>query len=256
MAKDISITLKIIDQISQKLDSIANSGDRVASQFESFGNTANDAFASATSGSQRMNEAMTQATSAAENMSAAGQQATSALEQEATSADRAAESVAEVGDSAEEAGNQSSDYAEHTEKAAESTISLGDALAAAGIVEALHQMIEAYNAADDAADGFEVALAKLSTIADPTRASMDQLTDEINALSKDTGKNVNDLAEAAYQAISASVDTAKSVGFVRQANALAKGGFTETATAVDVLTTALNAFRQVILLMFLSTHRT
>ena len=243
MAKDISVTLKIVDQISQKLESIANSGDRVASQFESFGNTANDALASATSGSQRMNEAMTQATSAAENMSAAGQQATSALEQEATSADRAAESVAEVGDSAEEAGNQSSDYAEHTEEAAESTISLGDALAAAGIVEALHQMIEAYNAADDAADGFEVSLAKLSTIADPTRASMDQLTDEINALSRDTGKNVNDLAEATYQAISASVDTAKSVGFVRQANALAKGGFTETATAVDVLTTALNAYK-------------
>ena len=51
------------------------------------------------------------------------------------------------------------------------------------------------------------------------------------------------LSESVYSAISASVDTANSVEFVAQANALAVGGFTQTATAVDILTTALNAYQ-------------
>ncbi|MCR4745522.1 MAG: phage tail tape measure protein [Lachnospiraceae bacterium] len=243
MAKDISVTLRIIDQISQKLESIATSGDRVASRFEAFGSTANDALERATSSSHKMSEAITSATSAAENLSSAGQQASSALEQQASSADKVVDSVAEVGDSAREAGEQSREYAENTEEAAQSTLSLGDALAAAGVVEALHQMVEAYNAADDAADQFEVSLAKLSTIADPVSENMGDLSAEINTLSKDTGQNVNALAEAAYQAISASVDTKNSVEFVNKANELAIGGFTQTATAVDVLTTTLNAYQ-------------
>lgn len=57
-----------------------------------------------------------------------------------------------------------------------------------------------------------------------------------------TGVAVADFSEAVYQAISASVDQAQAVYFTTQAVKLAKGGFTDTTTAVDVLTTAINAY--------------
>ncbi len=53
---------------------------------------------------------------------------------------------------------------------------------------------------------------------------------------------VSDLSEAVYSALSASVDEDSAVDFTQSAVKLAKGGFTDTATAVDVLTTAINAY--------------
>ena len=48
--------------------------------------------------------------------------------------------------------------------------------------------------------------------------------------------------QATYQAISASVETASAASFAGTATKLAVGGFTSAATAVDVLTTAFNAY--------------
>ena len=52
----------------------------------------------------------------------------------------------------------------------------------------------------------------------------------------------NEIAEAAYQAISAGQDTGNAVVFAGQASMLATAGFTSSASAVDILTTALNAY--------------
>ena len=54
--------------------------------------------------------------------------------------------------------------------------------------------------------------------------------------------DATELADAAYQALSASVETDKVAGFVEDAVKLSKSGFTETATAVDTLTTVINAY--------------
>lgn len=94
----------------------------------------------------------------------------------------------------------------------------------------------------DASSQFETSLAKLATIADTSSVSLGVLTDDLLDLSNDTGVAVTSLTESAYQAISASVDTAGAVDFVAQANELAVGGFTSTETAVDVLSTAINAY--------------
>ena len=51
-----------------------------------------------------------------------------------------------------------------------------------------------------------------------------------------------DLNEALYEAISASVDTADAMDFLKVATMAAKGGFTDTQTAVDGLTTVLNSY--------------
>ena len=89
---------------------------------------------------------------------------------------------------------------------------------------------------------FENAMAKVGTIADTTNAPMAALKEQVIDLSNAVGVGVTDIAEAQYQAISAGVDTAASVDFVGTAVKAAKGGFTDTATAVDGLTTVLNAY--------------
>lgn len=89
---------------------------------------------------------------------------------------------------------------------------------------------------------YETSLAKVGTIADTSKVSIDKLSDSVMSLSSQTGIAAADLNEATYQAISAGVDSAKAVDFVGQATKLAKGGFTDTTSAVDVMTTVLNSY--------------
>ena len=90
---------------------------------------------------------------------------------------------------------------------------------------------------------FETAMGKVATIMDKSEMSVKDMGDALLDLSTQTGKGATELAEAAYQAQSASVSTKNTVGFVEQAAKLSKAGFTETATAVDTLTTILNAYK-------------
>lgn len=92
------------------------------------------------------------------------------------------------------------------------------------------------------ATDYSSALAKLSTIADTTQTPIDDLDSSIMALSDSTGMGAAEIAEASYQAISAGQSTKDAVGFVEQANVLARAGFTSMSTATDTLTTALNAY--------------
>lgn len=92
------------------------------------------------------------------------------------------------------------------------------------------------------ATDYSSALAKLSTIADTTQTPLDDLDASIMALSDSTGMGAAEIAEASYQAISAGQSTKDAVGFVEQANVLARAGFTSMTTATDTLTTALNAY--------------
>lgn len=91
---------------------------------------------------------------------------------------------------------------------------------------------------------FETAMAKVSTIADTTKTPMTTLKNQVIDLSNAVGMGVTDIAEAQYQAISAGIDTASSVEFVGTAVKAAKGGFTDTTTAVNGLTTVLNAYKK------------
>ena len=92
------------------------------------------------------------------------------------------------------------------------------------------------------ATDYSSALANLSTIADTTQTPLDDLDASIMALSDSTGMGAAEIAEASYQAISAGQSTKDAVGFVEQANVLARAGFTSMTTATDTLTTALNAY--------------
>lgn len=66
--------------------------------------------------------------------------------------------------------------------------------------------------------------------------------DELMNVSNATGVEFGSLSEGLYQALSAGVQEDKAVEFVQSSVSLAKGGFTEIATAIDVVTTAINAY--------------
>jgi TP901 family phage tail tape measure protein len=103
-------------------------------------------------------------------------------------------------------------------------------------------LVTAGTAAYKWAESAETSYAKVSTIADSTKLSYDQLKTGITDASNQTGVAVTDLNEALYQSISAGVDSGKALGFTTDMVKLARGGFTDTAKAVDVVTSVLNAY--------------
>lgn len=112
---------------------------------------------------------------------------------------------------------------------------VGKILAAAGIGKMLQ-------AAFTEGSAYETAIAKVGTIADTSKVSIGELKGQITDLSGTMGIAAGDLAEATYQAISAGQDTGDAVAFAGQAAKLAAAGFTSSSSAVDILTTALNAY--------------
>ena len=103
-------------------------------------------------------------------------------------------------------------------------------------------IIGAGAAAGKLAMDFEDSMAKVSTIADTTQVPIEDLKDGIIDLSSKTGQSADDLSEAMYQAMSASVETGDAVEFLDTAVKAAVGGFTDNATAVDGLTSVLNSY--------------
>ncbi|EHU8854560.1 phage tail tape measure protein [Enterococcus faecalis] len=88
----------------------------------------------------------------------------------------------------------------------------------------------------------ETQFAKVSTLLDSSQVDFQKYKNEIAKTATDMGVSFEEYSESVYSAISASVDQADAVNFVGDAVKLAKGGFTETATAVDLLTTTINAY--------------
>ena len=89
---------------------------------------------------------------------------------------------------------------------------------------------------------FETAMAKVQTIADTTTVPIDELQQSILDLSDETGVAATDIAESVYNAISAGQDTADAVSYVETTTKLARAGFTDTASALDLLTSITNAY--------------
>jgi len=93
------------------------------------------------------------------------------------------------------------------------------------------------------ASDFENGIAKVSTIADTSVMSLDAIKKGTIDLSNQLGVSVAEISEAQYSAISAGAATENSLGLVGTAVKAAKAGFTDTATAIDGLTTVYNSFQ-------------
>lgn len=93
-----------------------------------------------------------------------------------------------------------------------------------------------------AAQEYEKAIAKVSTIADAQAVPIEEMSSEIMKLSNTTGIAASQIADDVYNAISAGQKTGDAVNFVSYSTKLAKAGFAESAQTLDVLTTILNAY--------------
>lgn len=277
----VSVRFSAIDEISTRFEAMANAGSNALDTFDNLESAADAAFETVANSVTEASEAMENINLAFETISDNGNEAAEAVENVNSSfstvsdtTEEAAEAIANATESmdgfnneAEEATRQMDEFNNGTEEATrqmdgfsneteeatrqseefenESTkavTSLDEVLAAAGIVLALKEIGETFMECSAAAAEFESSIAMVSTIADSSVLSSEEISRQISALSRDTAQSVTDLAEATYGAISASVDTADAVAFVGTANKLAVGGFTSQATAVDVLTTAINAY--------------
>lgn len=89
---------------------------------------------------------------------------------------------------------------------------------------------------------FESSFAKVSTLLDENVVDFQEYKDELLDASSETKVAVDEFSESVYSSISAGVDQTKAIGFTTDAMKLAKGGFTDGAKAVDVLTTAINGY--------------
>lgn len=138
-------------------------------------------------------------------------------------------------------GNTKLDTSGFTQSLGSMTVAAGNLIADL-VKTASSQLVGLAQSAIQTGSAYEVSLAKVGTIADLGKLSIQQLGDQVSATSNSMGIAATDIAEATYQAISAGQDTANAVAFAGQAAKLAAAGFTSTTSAVDILTTALNAY--------------
>ena len=124
--------------------------------------------------------------------------------------DEARNSADGCADSIDEFGNE-------VDKSKKGIEQLTAALAAAGVAKTVKEIADALAECAQASAGFETSLAKLSTLIDTKIYSMSDIKAQLLDLSNETGVAVGALAEAAYQARSAGVDTASVVNFVATA---------------------------------------
>ena len=91
------------------------------------------------------------------------------------------------------------------------------------------------------AESFTQGMNKVNTLVDLSSEELNEYSKQLKQVAKDTGGSLTDLSESMYQAISASVPLEDSIKAVEVATKLSKGGFTDSATAIDMLTSAINA---------------
>lgn len=256
----LKVVFKAIDEISSKFNEMTQSGERALEAFENTGTAADGALSKVSRTAAQTAKSTDAAADSVDDLSSAigdyekatGQAANSAgilsektteteknLDEAAEAARKASEEVERYGDKSEETGKQSE---ESSKKSRDGIKELQGVLASAGIAATLNEIKNGFFDCSEAAAQFETSTAMVATIADTSQKSLSSISKEVRSYSNETGEAASDMAEATYQAISASINTADAAAFAGTATKLAVGGFTSATTAVDVLTTAINAY--------------
>lgn len=269
-AEKLQAKFSLIDDFSKKLDVITKAGDACVRKFDTIATSADKAMNKVATGLNKASDKMSQTVSSAADMSAATDNVTDSIGQTVEASDVLAKKLDELIElqkqNSESSAVLQSDYdslkekleqaektidelsekikklTEESEKAPKGFEALGNVIQALGLAKVAQEISAALLDCSQSAAEFETSVAKVSTLVDTNKVSMRSMRDELLQLSGESGKSVNDLSDATYQAISASVEVGNAIVTVDKANKLAVGGFTSSATAVDVLTTALNAY--------------
>lgn len=256
----LKVVFKAIDEISSKFNEMTQSGERALEAFENTGTAADGALSKVSRTAAQTAKSTDATADSVDDLSSAigdyekatGQAANSTgilsektteteknLDEAAEAARKASEWVEKFGDKSEETGKQSE---ESSKKGRDGIKELQGVLASAGIAATLNEIKNGFFDCSEAAAQFETSTAMVATIADTSQKSLSNISKEVRSYSNETGEAASDMAEATYQAISASVNTADAAAFAGTATKLAVGGFTSATTAVDVLTTAINSY--------------
>lgn len=256
----LKVVFKAIDEISSKFNEMTQSGERALEAFENTGTAADGALSKVSRTAAQTAKSTDATADSVDDLSSAigdyekatGQAANSTgilsektteteknLDEAAEAARKASEEVEKFGDKSEETGKQSE---ESSKKGRDGIKELQGVLASAGIAATLNEIKNGFFDCSEAAAQFETSTAMVATIADTSQKSLSSISKEVRSYSNETGEAASDMAEATYQAISASVNTADAAAFAGTATKLAVGGFTSATTAVDVLTTAINSY--------------
>lgn len=256
----LKVVFKAIDEISSKFNEMTQSGERALEAFENTGTAADGALSKVSRTAAQTAKSTDAAADSVDGLSSAigdyekatGQAANSTgvlsektteteknLDEAAEAARKASDEVEKFGDKSEETGKQSE---ESSKKSRDGIKELQGVLASAGIAATLNEIKNGFFDCSEAAAQFETSTAMVATIADTSQKSLSSISKEVRSYSNETGEAASDMAEATYQAISASINTADAAAFAGTATKLAVGGFTSATTAVDVLTTAINAY--------------
>ena len=256
----LSVIFRAVDEISSRFDAMVSAGTRALDSFDRIGAAADSSYDVISEGAAGAADAMERAAAATdywtdrignydreamqaiysiEELVEMGYMSEEALNHLGDALDDAADDLEDFGDEAEDAGDDAEDFGERSQSAVEG---LDKLLATVGIVAALTAIGSAFMGCSQAAAEFETNVAMVSTVADTTVLSAGELSAQISDLSMDTARNVNELADASYNAISAGVATEAAVETVGEASKLATAGFTSSSSALSVLTTTLNAY--------------
>lgn len=258
MAANLSVIFNMIDNVSSRLSSVSSAGRGTVNTFHSIEESANSSFnrvgesadnigrsfertsTSAGTLASSINEfdgVMSCAANRTDDFSSANRDAEEALTETVSAANRAADDVAELGDGMADAGEKSEQFGE---KGKNSMDALNDALTSAGLIAVVHELGQAFDECSQKAETVETSVAQLQTIAGEEHIA--QLSSEIVDLSNDTGNAADSLAEVAYNAVSAGTAAEESVKMANDASKLAVAGFTDSASALSVIETALNSY--------------
>jgi TP901 family phage tail tape measure protein len=89
---------------------------------------------------------------------------------------------------------------------------------------------------------FQTEFAQVRTLVDESKIDVGELQDGVRALSREFGVDLTEATAAAYQAISAGVGPAEVIQFLGKSFEGAAAGAATTGEAVDLFTSAINAF--------------
>lgn len=197
MAAILSAVFRGVDELSNTLDSMANSGEAAVKQWESAGATAGAAFARAESGAAEAARAANDAASATdywtdsvgnydksaleaiystEELVEMGFKSQEALEAEANAAEEAARQIEEQANAAEEAAKEQENMGE---TGSEAVSKIEQALTAAGLTVMLKETADAVL---DLANGFSEAESIVVKATGATGEALDGLTDSMMAV--------------------------------------------------------------------------
>lgn len=285
---NVSVRMTLVDQVSSKMKSIANTSKATASQLTSvgkeidkaFSSNAPDSFASKAGSSINsvigdaeslgsaiddavsgfgefssgnfggMESSLSNAASSADDLASSASKATENMEDLSGAAggirdgmdgiDDGADSMDDLSDSADDAGDSMS-------KAGGAADSFKSALkglfAAVGGAVALDKIKDFGEESVQAFSNLETGMAEVSTlISGSTDQEMAGMTQQVRDFSLETGKLTSEIVPALYQSISASVPKETVFDFLEVANMAAVGGVTELETAVDGITSVINAY--------------